>query len=306
MQRGVAFSGAGNPEAGMGVPSAISPATAACRCMITHIRNEKNTVYMPVGNGLVCRQVGRRRHGPDRHALHRLGLRFRRFRQRRQSRRRRRERPRGARAGRSACEAGKILESPTRNRICCSAAMATGISRTSLPQGEISPGMSNDARIVQRFETMPIRPLFSKSPKANPRRAFDVPGEITPASCHFVKCPLPIAAEQQIRLGVGVPEFTQLRPRVDRPAHARGRWPRRRRDCRRCRNRRPAAPAGVGQVDRRHAGSRRLVGIYPLADRHVYGVLFVADMRDQQRRAGRRWQCRRSTRPSRLRDRRPR
>jgi hypothetical protein len=52
LQRGVAFSGAGNPEAGMGVGIGDITSDSRLSLLITHIRNEKNTVYMPIGNGL--------------------------------------------------------------------------------------------------------------------------------------------------------------------------------------------------------------------------------------------------------------
>jgi hypothetical protein len=52
LQRGVAFSGAGNPEAGMGVSIGDIANDGRLSLLITHIRNEKNTVYMPVANGM--------------------------------------------------------------------------------------------------------------------------------------------------------------------------------------------------------------------------------------------------------------
>jgi len=52
LQRGVAFSGAGNPEAGMGVSIGDITSDGRLSLLITHIRNEKNTVYMPIGSGL--------------------------------------------------------------------------------------------------------------------------------------------------------------------------------------------------------------------------------------------------------------
>jgi hypothetical protein len=48
LQRGVAFSGAGNPEAGMGVAVGDITSDGRLSLLITHFRNEKNTVYVPV------------------------------------------------------------------------------------------------------------------------------------------------------------------------------------------------------------------------------------------------------------------
>ena len=52
LERGVAFSGAGRPEAGMGVAIGDITSDGRLSLLITHIRNEKNTVYMPIGSGL--------------------------------------------------------------------------------------------------------------------------------------------------------------------------------------------------------------------------------------------------------------
>ena len=52
LQRGVAYSGAGEPERGMGVATGDISSDGRLSLLITHIHNEKNTVYMPVGKGL--------------------------------------------------------------------------------------------------------------------------------------------------------------------------------------------------------------------------------------------------------------
>ncbi len=51
LQRGVAFSGAGNPEAGMGVAVGDITGDGRLSLLVTHLRGEKNTVYMPIGDG---------------------------------------------------------------------------------------------------------------------------------------------------------------------------------------------------------------------------------------------------------------
>jgi hypothetical protein len=51
MERGVAYSGAGRPEAGMGVALGDIANDGRLSLFITHIRNEKNTLYSPATNG---------------------------------------------------------------------------------------------------------------------------------------------------------------------------------------------------------------------------------------------------------------
>ncbi|HKD38351.1 MAG TPA: CRTAC1 family protein, partial [Pirellulales bacterium] len=51
LERGVALSGAGNPEAGMGVAIGDLANDGTLSLFITHIRGEKNTLYAPAGNG---------------------------------------------------------------------------------------------------------------------------------------------------------------------------------------------------------------------------------------------------------------
>jgi enediyne biosynthesis protein E4 len=52
LERGVALSGAGNVEHGMGIAIGDITSDGRLSLFITHFRNEKNTVYMPVGGGL--------------------------------------------------------------------------------------------------------------------------------------------------------------------------------------------------------------------------------------------------------------
>jgi hypothetical protein len=52
LQRGVAFSGDGAPEAGMGVGIGDIANDGALALLITHIWGEKNTLYVPIGQGM--------------------------------------------------------------------------------------------------------------------------------------------------------------------------------------------------------------------------------------------------------------
>ena len=52
LERGVAYSGAGNPEAGMGIGIGDVANDGGLSLFITHIWGEKNTLYSPVGHGL--------------------------------------------------------------------------------------------------------------------------------------------------------------------------------------------------------------------------------------------------------------
>ena len=56
LERGVAFNGAGQSEAGMGVAVGDLRNDGQLSLFITHIRNEKNTVYAPVGKGMYSDQ----------------------------------------------------------------------------------------------------------------------------------------------------------------------------------------------------------------------------------------------------------
>jgi hypothetical protein len=52
LSRGVAFSGAGNPEAGMGVGIGDIANDGSLSLIVTHITGEKNTLYRPIGKGM--------------------------------------------------------------------------------------------------------------------------------------------------------------------------------------------------------------------------------------------------------------
>jgi hypothetical protein len=52
LERGVAFSGAGNPEAGMGIGIGDVANDGGLSLFITHVWGEKNTLYMPLGRGM--------------------------------------------------------------------------------------------------------------------------------------------------------------------------------------------------------------------------------------------------------------
>jgi hypothetical protein len=56
LERGVAFSGAGNPEAGMGIGIGDIANDGGLSLFITHIWGEKNTLYSPVGQGFFADQ----------------------------------------------------------------------------------------------------------------------------------------------------------------------------------------------------------------------------------------------------------